>query len=170
MKKKKISAMNKSTNNPEQATPSTNAEDETADLQALTSDPSSADPSPLPSESAYEKIGDPVLLDKIDKLFACNVGEHIDLPQLVVVGDQSSGKSSVLEGLTRLPFPRDSGLCTRFATQITFRKTDHKSVKVSILPDPNSSTEYQERIRDWQFAEIEQLNAEAFKKIMDQVS
>lgn len=32
---------------------------------------------------------DPSLLDKIDKLFACGVGDHIPLPQLVVVGDQS---------------------------------------------------------------------------------
>lgn len=32
---------------------------------------------------------DPGLLDKIDKLFACGVGDHIPLPQLVVVGDQS---------------------------------------------------------------------------------
>jgi hypothetical protein len=32
---------------------------------------------------------DPGLLDKIDKLFACGVGEYIPLPQLVVVGDQS---------------------------------------------------------------------------------
>lgn len=56
------------------------------------------------------------LLEKIDGLFACNVGDYVDLPQLVVVGHQSSGKSSVLEGLTGLPFPRDSGLCTRFAT------------------------------------------------------
>lgn len=32
---------------------------------------------------------DPGLLDKIDKLFACGVGDTIPLPQLVVVGDQS---------------------------------------------------------------------------------
>lgn len=32
---------------------------------------------------------DPSLLDKIDKLFVCGVGDHIPLPQLVVVGDQS---------------------------------------------------------------------------------
>ena len=68
-------------------------------------------------------LADPVLLEKIDLLFACNVGEYIDLPQIVVVGDQSSGKSSVLQGLTDLPFSRDSGLCTRFATQITFRRS-----------------------------------------------
>lgn len=32
------------------------------------------------------------LLEKINKLFACNIGEYINLPQLVVVGDQSSEK------------------------------------------------------------------------------
>jgi len=50
--------------------------------------------SPAPSNS----LADPALLNKIDQLFACNVGSYTDLPQLVVVGDQSSGKSSVLEG------------------------------------------------------------------------
>lgn len=63
------------------------------------------------------------LLEKIDGLFAFKIGEYVDLPQLVVVGDQSSGKSSVLEALTNLLFPRESGLCTRFATQIIFRRS-----------------------------------------------
>jgi GTPase SAR1 family protein len=67
-------------------------------------------------QEAQVVLADPALLEKIDKLFACNVGEYINLPQLVVVGDPSSGKSSVLEGLTKLKFPRNSGLCTRFAT------------------------------------------------------
>lgn len=53
----------------------------------------------------HDSLADPALLDKIDKLFACNVGEYINLPQLVVVEDQSSGKSSVLKGLTKLAFP-----------------------------------------------------------------
>ena len=74
------------------------------------------------------------LLEKIDRLFACNVGEYVDLPQLVVVGDQSSGKSSVLEALTKLPFPRESGLYTRFTTQITFRRSQETHVTVSVIP------------------------------------
>ena len=90
-------------------------------------------------------LADPVLLEKINKLFACNVGDYIDLPQLVVVGDQSSGKSSVLEGLTGLPFPRNSELYTRFATQITFRKAAVESVTVSIIPSKNASTEHAEK-------------------------
>ncbi|KAF2834154.1 dynamin GTPase [Patellaria atrata CBS 101060] len=120
-------------------------------------------------DTTYKKIGDPILLDKIDKLFACNVGEYIDLPQLVVLGDQSSGKSSVLEGLTRLPFPRDSGLCTKFATQITFRRASYHSVHVSILPDTNSTEDYKERIKEWNKSEIKQLDATTFASIIADV-
>jgi hypothetical protein len=49
------------------------------------------------------------------------------------VGDQSSGKSSVLEGLTGLPFPRDSGLCTLFPTQIVFKQSKTSTTEVSII-------------------------------------
>jgi hypothetical protein len=62
------------------------------------------------------------LLEKFDKLFACNVGDYINLPRLVVVGDQSSGKSSVLEGMTRFKFTRNCCLRTRFATQNPYYK------------------------------------------------
>ncbi|GBF62507.1 interferon-induced GTP-binding protein [Trichophyton mentagrophytes] len=52
------------------------------------------------------KLGDPVLLNKIDQLFACGVGEYVDLPQLVVVGDQSSGWKAELEALKAESFSK----------------------------------------------------------------
>ena len=51
------------------------------------------------------------LLDVVDKLRAQGLGSFIALPQLIVCGDQSSGKSSVLAALSDLPFPRKENLC-----------------------------------------------------------
>ena len=116
-----------------------------------------------------ETIADPVLLDKIDKLFACGVGDYISLPQLVVVGDQSSGKSSVLEGLSNLPFPRDSGLCTRFATQITFRRTEVPSISVSIIPASGADEEHKETVKKWGRADLKELDTASFAEIMAEV-
>jgi len=112
---------------------------------------------------------DSSLLEKIDGLFACNAGDYVDLPQLVVVGQQSSGKSSVLEGLTGLPFPRDSGLCTRFATQITFRRASTSKIAASIIPAKDSSDEHQEKMRDWGKKELGSLDMVSFAGIMTEV-
>ena len=114
-------------------------------------------------------IADPVLLNKIDKLFACGVGEYIPLPQLVVVGDQSSGKSSVLEGLTELPFPREHGLCTRFATQITFRRAETTNISVSIIPDSGSDEEHVKNVRQWSKSGLTELGPKEFADIMTEV-
>ena len=51
------------------------------------------------------------LLNVVDKLRAQGLGEITALPQLIVCGDQSSGKSSVLAALSELPFPRKDNLC-----------------------------------------------------------
>ncbi|KAF8075488.1 hypothetical protein N665_1090s0004 [Sinapis alba] len=54
------------------------------------------------------------LLDTVDRLRNLNVmREGIQLPTIVVVGDQSSGKSSVLESLAGISLPRGQGICTR---------------------------------------------------------
>lgn len=114
-------------------------------------------------------LADPTLLEKIDKLFACNVGEYVALPQLVVVGDQSSGKSSVLETLTKLPFPRESTLCTRFATQITFRRSNRVSILVSIIPANDASDAHKAEAGSWKRGDIEGLDMESFASIMSEV-
>ncbi|EGC31084.1 hypothetical protein DICPUDRAFT_57918 [Dictyostelium purpureum] len=65
--------------------------------------------------SDYESVGFS-LLPIINKLQenAALIGSEITLPQIIVVGSQSSGKSSVLESLVGRDFlPRGSGLVTR---------------------------------------------------------
>jgi GTPase SAR1 family protein len=123
-------------------------------------------------DKLHAGLGDPVLLDKIDQLLACNVGEHISLPQLVVVGDQSSGKSSVLEALTKLPFPRDSGLCTRFATQIVFRRssgTRGRRITISINPSAQGDAARIAQLQEWKTADVENLDSTSFSRIMSEV-
>ncbi|CAF1162122.1 unnamed protein product, partial [Rotaria sp. Silwood1] len=39
--------------------------------------------------------------------------EKIPLPQIVVVGDQSVGKSSILEAISGVELPRAQNICTR---------------------------------------------------------
>jgi hypothetical protein len=120
--------------------------------------------------SASTMLADPSLLEKIDKLFACNVGEYINLPQLVVVGDQSSGKSSVLEGLTGLKFPRNAGLCTRFATQIIFRRDPNlkkRKVTGSIISTTHDDGKEN---ASWCISDSEVLNETEFENMMIEVS
>lgn len=83
--------------------------------------------------------------------------------------DKYSGKSSVLEGLTDLPFPRDSGLCTRFATQITFRRDQRESITVSIIPSPGSSTERAEKLRAFRKSNLSSLEGHEFSRILKEV-
>lgn len=80
----------------------------------------------------------PARLRKIDLLREKNIGKYVPLPQLVAVGDQGSGKSSLLESLTGIPFPRSQELCTRYATQITHRRDSDTSITISIIPAPNA--------------------------------
>ncbi|KAL9126918.1 MAG: hypothetical protein Q9217_004113 [Psora testacea] len=114
-------------------------------------------------------LADAALLEKIDKLFEANIGEYVALPQLLVVGDQSSGKSSILEGLTGLPFPRDKGLCTRFATQITFRRISVRKISVSIVPAADASPDHVQSLRAWKKDDLPQLGREKFAEIMGEV-
>ncbi|OHF03213.1 dynamin family protein [Colletotrichum orchidophilum] len=73
-----------------------------------------------------------ILFDTTDKLSSLGLGKIVNLPQIIVVGDQSSGKSSVLEAISHVKFPVSSGLCTRFATELVLRNGTQRRVKATI--------------------------------------
>ena len=85
-------------------------------------------------------------LNQIDRVRANGVGDHVALPQLVVCGDQSAGKSSVLEGISGIPFPRQDGLCTRFATEIVLRHTP-QAIRMTATIIPHFSRDDEEKQR-----------------------
>ncbi|KAH6721518.1 P-loop containing nucleoside triphosphate hydrolase protein [Leptodontidium sp. MPI-SDFR-AT-0119] len=88
----------------------------------------------LPSLQKLQSAEQMELLDVVDSLRACGLSEIVALPQLIVCGDQSSGKSSVLEAISGLPFPKQDTLCTRFATEVILRRADKVEINVSIVP------------------------------------
>ncbi|KAJ5628948.1 hypothetical protein N7490_011176 [Penicillium lividum] len=103
------------------------------------------------------------LLDTIDDLRNIGVSGLVDLPQLIVCGNQSSGKSSVLEAISRVRFPVKSNICTRFATEVSLRRHPVTRFKVSIEPGASRVTEAdREKVREFApeaFTNSEQLPA-----------
>lgn len=96
-------------------------------------------------------------LNQIESIRANGVGDLVALPQLIVCGDQSTGKSSVLEGITGIPFPRQEGLCTRFPTEIILRHSEIETTTMVATVRPYVSRSkkvrqtlcaYQEEIQD----------------------
>lgn len=85
------------------------------------------------------------LLDIVDKLRSRGVSHYVDLPQIIVCGSQSSGKSATLESLSGIPFPTAEGLCTRFATELILRRGDKTEINIQIIPGAGRTAE--ERIR-----------------------
>lgn len=89
------------------------------------------------------------LLNSIDTLRSQGISHYISLPQIIVCGDQSSGKSSVLEAISGVGFPVKSNLCTRFPTELVLRKHSHVGVRVSIVPHHTRSDVEQRSLGDF---------------------
>lgn len=105
------------------------------------------------------------LLDAIDTLRSQGISHYVSLPQIIVCGDQSSGKSSVLEAISGLSFPVKNSLCTRFPTEIILRQANYVSVKVSIVPDKTRPTAEAEALKDFK----EQLdNFQDLPRVIDE--
>ncbi|KAI9844695.1 MAG: hypothetical protein M1837_005437 [Sclerophora amabilis] len=102
------------------------------------------------------------VLNIVADLRKCGIERMLSLPQLVVCGDQSAGKSSVLEALTEIPFPRNDNLCTRFATEIILRRAASESITIKVLPDSERPGNERDAIESFtetisDFSELPQL-------------
>ncbi|KAE8549594.1 hypothetical protein EYB25_008116 [Talaromyces marneffei] len=95
----------------------------------------------------------------IDDLQRLGLSRTVDLPELIVVGDQNTGKSSVLQAITEISFPVESALCTRFPIKISFRQTPGASTSVQAEIIPGKTTQYDEelieRTKDFRFTSSE---------------
>lgn len=111
------------------------------------------------------------LLDVTDRLRNLGLGHHMPLPQLVVCGDQSSGKSSVLESISGVKFPVSDGICTRFAIHLVLRRSTSNARSVKIEPGKSSSDEQKSDIKTFneakEYSEDLPEIIEQAKKIMD---
>ncbi|CAN9512551.1 unnamed protein product [Ophioblennius macclurei] len=61
-------------------------------------------------------------IDLIDSLRSLGVEKDLALPAIAVIGDQSSGKSSVLEALSGVALPRGNGIVTRCPLELKMKR------------------------------------------------
>ncbi|XP_053544501.1 interferon-induced GTP-binding protein Mx1-like isoform X4 [Ictalurus punctatus] len=76
------------------------------------------------SEQYEEKVRP--YIDLIESLRPLGVEKDLALPAIAVIGDQSSGKSSVLEALSGVPLPRGGDIVTRCPLELKMKKSRQK--------------------------------------------
>ena len=74
-------------------------------------------------------------------------------------GNQSSGKSSVLEAVLGVRYSIRDTLCTRFATELNLRKGPLASVDVKIRPSQERSDEEKKRLADFKASTISECKS-----------
>ncbi|KAL5512506.1 hypothetical protein ACEPAG_3159 [Sanghuangporus baumii] len=67
------------------------------------------------------------MLNLTDRLRSVGAQSEIDIPQIAVIGDQSTGKSSLLHRISGVPVQRSSGTCTRVPSEIILKEATHGS-------------------------------------------
>ncbi|KAI1632410.1 P-loop containing nucleoside triphosphate hydrolase protein [Biscogniauxia mediterranea] len=88
-----------------------------------------------------------------DKLVSHGVKRSVVPPKIIVCGDRSSGKSSVLEAISGIPFPTNDRLCTRFATELVLRRSLVLGASVRISPGSGRSTEDRKRLVSFEYTD-----------------
>ncbi|KAI0381850.1 vacuolar sorting protein 1 [Hypomontagnella monticulosa] len=121
-------------------------------------------------------ISDPALIKLVNRLqdvfSTVGVNNPIDLPQIVVVGSQSSGKSSVLENIVGRDFlPRGSGIVTRRPLILQLINRPATGQTNGVKEDVANSTDKAANADEWgEFLHIPGQKFYDFNKIRDEIS
>lgn len=95
------------------------------------------------------------LLDAVDKLRRAEIpGRDFSIPQVIVCGDQSAGKSSVLEAISQLRFPVGAQFTTKLPTEVVLRNNSSPSiapVTLTIIADQSRTPEQKAHIESFAF-------------------
>lgn len=104
------------------------------------------------SKSAIESFQSPERLELLNDIDNFRTNGLRNLPQIVVCGDTSSGKSSVLGALSGIEFPVSGTMCTRFATEISLRYSAAESITghAFITPAVRTSESHRTAVQSFQ--------------------
>ncbi|KAI9744369.1 MAG: vacuolar protein sorting-associated protein 1 [Claussenomyces sp. TS43310] len=125
--------------------------------------------------SSQGGISDPGLITLVNKLqdvfTTVGVQNPIDLPQIVVVGSQSSGKSSVLENIVGRDFlPRGTGIVTRRPLVLQLINRQPQAKLNGVKEDISGGTDKEANVDEWgEFLHIPGQKFFDFNKIRDEI-
>ncbi|PSK36650.1 vacuolar protein sorting-associated protein 1 [Elsinoe australis] len=129
------------------------------------------------SANASINVNDPGLITLVNKLqdvfTTVGVQNPIDLPQIAVVGSQSSGKSSVLENIVGRDFlPRGTGIVTRrpLILQLINRAPPAKPQTNGASEPVEGTTDKESNVDEWgEFLHIPGQKFHDFNKIREEI-
>ncbi|KDO26501.1 hypothetical protein SPRG_07904 [Saprolegnia parasitica CBS 223.65] len=88
---------------------------------------------PIPTETPFVTSVGESRRHLVDRLRAYHLDKYIALPQIAVMGDTSSGKSSVLSAISGITFPSSSTLTTRCPTQLVLSQAPKLSGSARLM-------------------------------------
>ncbi|KAJ6478750.1 P-loop containing nucleoside triphosphate hydrolase protein [Mycena vitilis] len=95
------------------------------------------------------------LLTLMSQLRSVGAQGELDLPRISVIGNQSAGKSSVVEAISGIKVPRDAGTCTRCPMECRLSSsTSAWSCRISIRLEFDDSGRPRQEIHEYPFGNM----------------
>jgi hypothetical protein len=114
--------------------------------------------------------GNEELREFMDKLAVSNVSRHIELPMIAVMGDTSSGKSSLLTSISMVELPSSEKLTTRCPIMLQMKRAETRTAEVSVkwkdISDASADSDFLQLVDESTWPELTGHIADAQDHIM----